>query len=67
MEKVINIIKKSEADEADLNFWKSKTGEERLDAVQYLREQWIEKFHNQSLYNESRKGLRRVYKFIKRE
>ncbi len=65
--KEVRIVSKNKAEEADYSFWKSKSPEERLDAVQYLREQWVEKFHNQQLYNESRKGLRRFYKVTKRK
>lgn len=67
MEKVVRIIKKDKAEEADINFWKNKSGEERLSAVQHLRERWIEKFHNKDQYHESRKRLRRFYKIVKRK
>lgn len=67
MEKEIRIVSKDQAEKADYSYWKNKTPKERLEAVQYLREQWVEKFHNQKLYDESRKGLRRFYKVTKRK
>ncbi|MDZ7694954.1 MAG: hypothetical protein U5K69_28200 [Balneolaceae bacterium] len=65
MEKTVTIISKNQAEEADIEFWKNKSREERLEAVQYLREQWIAKFNNRAEYNESRKGIRRFYKIVK--
>lgn len=61
------MILKEESDAEDILYWQAKSHEERLDAVQYLRMQWIKKFHNQELYDESRKGLRRVYRIIEKE
>ena len=49
----------------DIKFWNSKTFEERLSAVQILREQYISLFNKQEEYDESRKRLRRVYRIIK--
>lgn len=66
MQKKIRVLSKEEAEKADISYWKEKSPEEKLEAIQYLREQWIDKFHNQDKYNESRKGLRRVYKVVKR-
>jgi predicted solute-binding protein len=45
-----------EAEEADLEDWKSMTPGERLDVLQYLRELYYE------FKNESRKGFQRVYR-----
>ena len=42
-----------------------KSFEEKLTAVQTLREQYIELFNKQNEYAESRKRLRRVYRIIK--
>ena len=65
MEKVIKIInQRSELDE-DILFWQSKTAEERISAVQILREQFIVLFNKQQLYDESRKRLRRVCRAVK--
>jgi len=50
-----------EAEEADVEDWKSMTPEERLDLVQYLREIYYE------FKNEGRKGFQRVYRIVKQE
>jgi len=50
-----------EADVSDIQFWKSKSPEEKLDALQNLREIYY------SMKNESRKGFQRVYRVIKQE
>lgn len=55
----------SNSDKEDIKFWSSKTFEERLSAVQALREQYISLFNKQEEYDESRKRLRRVYRIIK--
>ena len=58
------IVKKRplrEAEEADVEDWKSMTPEERLDLVQYLREIYYE------FKNEGRKGFQRVYRIVKQE
>jgi len=65
MEKEIRVLSKKEAEEADISYWKERTPKERLEAVQHLRELWIEKFHKQKEYNESRKRLRTVYRIAK--
>ncbi len=49
----------------EIDFWKDISSEEKLDMLQELREQYIRLFNKQELYNESRKGLRRVYKITK--
>lgn len=66
MKKEIRVLSKEEAEESDIAYWREKSPQERLEAVQYLREQWIDKFHNQDQYDESRKRLRRVYRVVKR-
>jgi len=43
MEKTVNKININEEDKKDLEFRKSKTPEERLSAVQILREQYSKK------------------------
>ena len=48
-----------EAEKEDITFWKSKTSEEKLDALQYLRDLYYE------LNNESRKRFQRIYRVIK--
>ena len=66
MERVVNIIKVEDEIDENILFWNSKTPEERLSAVQILREQYIMLFNKQDEYNESRKGLRRIYRVVKR-
>jgi hypothetical protein len=66
MERVVNIINKKEEFSQNLQYWLNKSSEERLSAVQVLREQYIALFNKQDQYNESRKGLRRVCRVIKR-
>lgn len=56
------IIKKDDEEKFNLEYWLKRTPEERLEAVQLLREQYIRYFNKQALYRESRKGLRRIYK-----
>ncbi len=61
MKKVVKISKSfKEAEEWDIEQWISKTPEERMNDLQYLREIYYK------IKNESRKGLQRVYKIIKR-
>ena len=64
MVKEAKVIYKSDADLEEINFWKSKTPEQKLSAVQILREQYIILFNKQDEYVESRKRLRRVYRVI---
>jgi len=59
------VIYKADTDKEDIRFWKCKSFEEKLTAVQILREQYIALFHKQNEYAESRKRLRRVYRIIK--
>jgi hypothetical protein len=62
MKKIINKIKAGEELEHDLEYWLTKTDEEKISSVQILREQYIVFFNKQKVYNESRKRLRRVYR-----
>lgn len=52
--------------EDEITYWRQVPPEEKLSILQELREQYIRLFNKEELYNESRKGLRRVYKIIKR-
>ena len=65
MKKVARVIRKDKADQIDTVFWLERTPEEKLSALQLLREQYILFLNKQSLYRASRKGLRRVYRVIK--
>lgn len=49
----------------DIEYWKQIPPGEKLSILQELREQYILLFNKQELYNESRKGLRRIHKIIK--
>jgi len=65
MIKEVKILYQADTDKEDIQFWKSKKAEERIEAVQILREQNILLFNKQKEYAESRKRLRRVYRIIK--
>ncbi|WKZ71045.1 MAG: hypothetical protein QY331_07245 [Melioribacteraceae bacterium] len=65
MQKTVKIINQREETENNLKYWNSKTSDEKLDAMQRIREQYITLFNKQKEYNESRKRLRRFYKVIK--
>jgi len=59
MEKTLRKVSFAEAEKEDIAFWKSKSAEDKLDALQQLREMYYE------IYNESRKGFQRIYRVIK--
>ncbi len=61
MGKAVRKVSFEEAELSDIEYWKSKTPEEKLDTLQYLRELYY------TLKNESRKGFQRVYRIIKQE
>ena len=61
MGKAVRKVSLEEAELSDIEYWKSKTPEEKLDTLQYLRELYY------TLKNESRKGFQRVYRIIKQE
>ena len=65
MIKEARVTYNSIAEKDDINYWKGKSFEEKLTAVQILREQYIQLFNKQDEYDESRKRLRRVYRIIK--
>jgi predicted Fe-S protein YdhL (DUF1289 family) len=65
MIKEARITYKADAEREEINFWKSKSAEEKLTVVQVLREQYIQLFNKQDEYAESRKRLRRVCRIIK--
>jgi hypothetical protein len=50
-----------EAEKKDILYWKSKTPEERLDALQELRDIYY------VIKNESRKGFQRISRVIKQK
>jgi len=51
--------------EDEIEYWINIPPEEKLSIAQELREQYIKLFNKKELYDESRKGLRRVYKITK--
>ncbi len=62
MERIVHISKSfEEAEEWDLQQYRSMTPEQRLDILQYLREEYY-KFKN-----EDRKGFQRVYRIVKQK
>ena len=65
MVKEIKINYISKAEQEEIAFWKSKSFEDKLSTVQYLREQYINLFNKQDEYAESRKRLRRLCRIIK--
>ena len=60
MEKVAKKVPLKNAESSDIEYWKSRTPEEKLDALQYLRELYYE------LKNESRKRFQKIYRIVKR-
>jgi hypothetical protein len=61
MEAKIKKVSFSEAEKKDIEFWRSKTPEEKLDTLQRLREIYYE------FKNENRSRLQRVYRIIKQK
>jgi predicted solute-binding protein len=61
VKKKIKKLTFKEAERSDLQYWRNKKPEEKLDALQYLRELYYD------LKNESRKGFQRVYRVIKQK
>ena len=57
--KTIKKVSFKEAELSDNEYWKSKSSEEKLDTLQYLREIFYE------FKNEDRKNFQRVYRIIK--
>ena len=66
MNKQILITTKSKLPD-DAEYWQTKSPQERISAVQFLREQYMALFNKQNEDNAGRKGIRRVYKIIKQK
>lgn len=66
MIKEAKILNREQANQANIEYWKSKSPEERLSHLQDLREQQIKLFNKTKAYHEARKGLRRVYRVVER-
>jgi hypothetical protein len=65
--KKIKIISKLQEEKETINFWKKKSFKDKLETVQFLREQYINLFNKNKEYNASREGLRRFYKVLQRQ
>ena len=65
--KEARVVYNSTAETEEINFWKSKSFEEKISIVQILRKQYIALFNKSDEYAESRKRLRRVYRTIKQK
>ena len=62
MKKIITKINAGEEVANNLKYWLTKTDDEKISAVQVLREQYFLFYNKQKEYDESRKRLRRVYR-----
>jgi len=60
MEISVTKLSKIQAEQRDIEEWSNATPAEKLDLVQFLRDQYYE------YKNETRKGLQRVYRIVKR-
>jgi hypothetical protein len=60
LKKVLNVISRKEV-QNDYLFWKQKTAQERIDAVEILRSQFIQ------LQKDVQPGLQRIYTIVKRK
>ena len=60
MEKVVKIYKTGEQP-SDLEYWQSRSYEERLSALEEIR-----KDYNSWRYGNAKQGLQRVYRIVKR-
>lgn len=67
MEKVVHKIKLSDESESDHEYWSGKSDNDKLSAIQELREDYIKFFNKKDEYDESRKRLRRFYRVIKQK
>ncbi len=61
MEKTIKVVNLADADRLDIEYWKTKTPEEKLDVLQHLREEYY------TFKNEDRKGFQRVYRVLEQK
>lgn len=58
MEKRVRVLETKDVEARDNEYWKSVSGEHKLDILQYLREMIY------PLNREDRKGLQRVYRIV---
>lgn len=66
MIKKAKLLSREQAKHENIAYWKSKSPEERLSHLQDIRQQHIKLFNKTKAYHEARKGLRRVYRIVKR-
>ena len=62
MEKSVKIYSLGKEPETDLEYWLTKTPEERLTALEVIRQRYID-----LKYNGIRQGFQRVYRVIERK
>jgi hypothetical protein len=60
MEKVLNVVNKKEI-QTDYVYWQQKTAQDRIDAIEILRLQYLQMQKN------VQQGLQRVYRIVKRK
>jgi hypothetical protein len=60
MEKVLKIINKND-DGNDFSYWKTKSFQESIDAIEILRSQYLQ------LLKDDKRGVERVYTIAKRK
>lgn len=60
MEKVLHVVNKKEV-QNDYLFWKQKSAQERINAIEILRLQYIQ------MQKDVQPGLQRVYRITKRK
>lgn len=60
MEKVLHVVNKKEV-QNDHVFWKQKSAQERIDAIEILRLQYIQ------MQKDVQQGVQKVYTIIKRK
>ena len=65
MKKVVKIKNKTNETSENLKFWAIQSSEDKISAIQELRESYIALFGKEKEYDESRKRLRRVCRAVK--
>ncbi len=65
MDKVLK-VKSRKDDSNDLEYWLSKTHEERLEALEIMRANYIS-MHYEELKDDIQQGLQRVLRVVKRK
>jgi hypothetical protein len=60
LKKVLNIINKNEV-QNDYSFWKQKSAQDRINAIEILRSQYIQ------MQKDTQQGIQRVFTIVKRK